>query len=164
LGDCRRSLGRRLPPRTPLSYPCSQPMAFRAQEKWYPYPAKGYPCPMRYLRIPTLIAHGGSLPKRGLIREHPCLYKSGIYRPAICHHRTCGSKAHQDGYECPCPAGNVIYVPATALLRREEMFHEHPCTLLDGELARLLNKQMCRHTSCAIAAHEKGYQCQQTVK
>jgi hypothetical protein len=123
------------------------------EEKWHPYLTEGYPCPMRYRGVAVLRVYG-CRPKQELVQEHPCLY-----RPGICRHITCASKAHLDGYACPCPAGDVIYAPATALLKWGEMFYEHPCTLLDGELARLLSP-MCHHRWCAVEAHRNGYQCQ----
>ncbi len=138
------------------SKPAKKQPAGDDKEKWYPYPAEGYPCPMRYRRVAVLHVYG-CRPKQELVREHPCLY-----RPGICRHITCASKAHHDGYACPCPAGDVTYAPATALVKREEMFHEHPCTLFDGELARLLSP-MCRHRWCSHEAHRNGYRCQQTM-
>jgi hypothetical protein len=109
---------------------------------------KGYPCPVLHERIPVLYRYG-SRPEQALVQEHPCLYRSGK-----CRHITCASKAHHDGYECPCPAGDVTYAPGTSFVRRGGMFHEHPCVFVSGK--------MCHHVGCAVEANQNGYQCQQS--
>jgi len=113
---------------------------------WFIFGGKVYPCQAKDEPV-TELTYYGSGPKRVMVQEHPCLYRLGK-----CRHITCASKAHHNGYECPCPAGEVTYAPGTTFVRRSAMFHEHPCAFVSGK--------MCHHIPCAVEAHQNGYQCQ----
>jgi len=66
------------------------------------------------------------------------------------------AKPHHDGYACACPAGDVNTPQRFALVKREEMFHEHPCTLCDGELSAAaiadVSSQMVRPHEAIVTA------------
>ncbi len=159
---------------------------------------KVYPCPAKDEPIPELTYYGSG-PKRVMVQEHPCLFPvaekvkkpevtryapeiltAGYHPPRkMCHHALCARKAHRNGYQCPCPAGDeptpkTYYRAETpCLVRPGETCHHARCTKKAHPVKRMMVREhpcrinpgkRCHHVFCAWQAHSTDdYQCQQSM-
>ncbi len=135
---------------------------------------KVYPCPAKDEPIPKLTYYGSGS-KRAMVQEHPCLFPvaekvkkpevtryapeiltAGYHPPRkMCHHALCARKAHRNGYECSCPAGDEPMPKryGVAGVKRVAV-REHPCQIHPGK--------RCHHVFCAWQAHsDDAYECHQ---